>query len=55
MMYLTIIKGLVACINAGLACALGLCIILKDSARTDFAFWFATILFIINTIVIFTL
>ncbi len=55
MMYLTIIKGLVACINAALACAFGLCIFFKDSARIDFTFWFAAILFIVNTVVIFTL
>jgi len=50
MMYMAIIKGIVACLNAGLAVLLGLCIIVKDDLRYDPVYWFSAVLFTINSI-----
>lgn len=55
MIYLTVIKGVITCVDAALACLFGLCIILRGNARLDPAFWVATILFTINSLALFLL
>lgn len=53
MMYMTVIKGIVACLNAGLAVLFGLCIIAKDDLKYDPLYWFSVVLFTINSIFLF--
>lgn len=50
MMYMTVIKGIVACLNAGLAILFGLCIVVKDNLKYDPLYWFSAVLFTINSI-----
>ena len=52
-MYMTVIKGIVACLNAGLAVLFGLCIIAKDDLKYDPLYWFSVVLFTINSIFLF--
>ena len=53
MMYMTIIKGIVACLNASLAVLFGICIIAKDDLKYDPFYWFSVVLFTINSIFLF--
>lgn len=50
MIYMTILKDIVACLNAFLAVLFGLCIIVKDNLKYDPLYWFSVMLFTINSI-----
>lgn len=52
-MYMTVIKGIVACLNASLAVLFGICIIAKDDLKYDPLYWFSVVLFTINSIFLF--
>lgn len=53
MMYMAVLKGIIACLNAGLAALFGLCIIVKDELKYDPIYWFSVVLFTINSIFLF--
>lgn len=49
-MYMTVMKCIVAGLNAGIAVSFALCIIVKDDLKYDPLYWFSVVLFTINSI-----